>query len=97
MAMLRKEAMARAAVSVRTYERSSSTVTSRTQWMPFSIAAQWAPTSWRILAGRAWRGRRLVTPNTTSTRGRFPFRGVPSDAVTVRSMWKTWPTCGKWT
>jgi hypothetical protein len=51
----------------------------------------------RILWGWALRGRRLVTPNTTSTRGRFPLRGVPSDLVTVLSMRKTWPTCGKLT
>ncbi len=61
MARLRSVAITCGPAPRRTWDRSSSKVTSRTQWSRFSIV-QWARTSARRRAGDAWAGDRLVTP-----------------------------------
>ena len=61
MARLRRVAITWGPAPRRIWERSSSKVTSRTQWRRFSIV-QWARTSARRRAGEAWAAERLVTP-----------------------------------
>src|SRR5680860_431444 len=54
MAVLRRVAMICGLLPVRTWERSSSNVTSRTQWSLFSIP-QWLRTqAARVVGGAAW-------------------------------------------
>ena len=61
MARLRTVAITCGPAPRRTWDRSSSKVTSRTPWRRFSIV-QWARTSARSRAGAACAGARLVTP-----------------------------------
>jgi len=61
IARFRKAAMAWAAAPLRTRERSSSKVTSLTQWSRFSML-QWPRANPRILDGGAFGGVRLVIP-----------------------------------
>ena len=89
MARLRSVAITWGPAPRRIWERSSSKVTSRTQWRRFSIV-QWARTSARSRAGDAWAGVRLVTPYTVS-RCAVPV----AHSVTARCRQKTWPTWGK--
>ena len=78
----------RGAVPVRIWERSSSQVTSRTQWLELSIV-HWPRTRAKIWAGEACCGLWLVMMATRSVRT-LSFE----ISVVMRSMCATWPQYG---
>jgi hypothetical protein len=85
IARLRRIAIILGALPERTWERSSSKVTSRTQWLRFSMD-QCPRTSWRRSAGDADSGDRLVMIATCSWRV-FPVL----TSVVIRSIRATCP------
>src|SRR5262249_8264113 len=88
MTVLRKAAMTCGILPQRTWDRSSSKVTSRTQCDLFSIC-QCPRTNVNKRAASARSGARLVTPATTSSRTSPVFL-----LTTCRSSWNTCPRPG---